>query len=221
MATNEEDPKVDPKGDPKQDKREEKKDPPPEKKEGEETVDELKAKLKAANEEAKKFRQEGKTAKEKAERLEKAWKIANGEDPDKVDPEKLEKQKSDGKMRKLMLKSAFVSVAASDMHDAEHSFDSVMDELTDVEVDLESGKVDRSKIKDKLADLKKARPYLFRAESDLKDKKKDPKGQKEDGQPTDGENPFTKWQNLFKKDKAAATKFYQENKAAITANWPK
>lgn len=221
MAGNEEDPKVDPKGDPKQEKKEEVKVVPPEKKEPEDTVDELKLKLKAANDEAKKFRLEGKTSKEKADRLEKAWKIANGEDPDKVDPDKLEKQRTDGKMRKLLLKSSFVSVAAAEMHDADHSFDAVLEELGDVEVDIENGKVDKKKIKDKLDELKKARPYLFRTKSDLKETKPDPKGQKEDGMPTDGENPHTKWQNLWRKDRKAATKYYQENKEAIIANTPK
>lgn len=222
MAGENEDPKGDPKGTPEVKKEEVKKTDSDEKVTiSKSELEKLKSSLHDSNEEAKKFRLEGKGHKEKADRFEKAFKIATGKE-DEPDPAKMEKEKLDSRMRKLMVKSAFVSAAAGDMHDAEHSFDSVVDDLGDIEVDIEKGTVDRKVIKERLEELKKNRPYLFKQKIDPA--KKDPKapaGQKEEGTPSDNENPYTKWQGLFAKDKKAATEFYKKNRDAIAANMPK
>lgn len=182
---------------------------------------ELKEKLHAANEEAKKHRLEAKASKSEKEKFERAWKIANGEEAEAPDPVKLEKEKTSNQMRKLYLKSAFVSEAAKDMHDADFSFDAVANEFSDVEVDIATGKVDKAALKTKVAELKKARPFLFAPVNDPLQKKKEPAGQADNGVPAAGGSMWMKWQEMQKTDRDAATKFYKENRKAIGESMPK
>ncbi len=183
------------------------------------------ARIKELNEESKKHRLEAKALKEENARYKKAFEIIQGKEA-QPDPAELQKKQTDDRVRKAYLKSAFVSVAAKDMHDAEFAFDAVAAEFSDVTVDLDSGRVDKESIRGKLGDLKKARPFLFVQEQQTNGNgtKPPPRSPPDgSGNPGNGGDVYKQWISLKQAPGRAkeAQEFYEKNRASIYANWPK
>jgi len=177
------------------------------------------------NKESEKHRLEARELKVLAERNKKALAIATGTDTE-ADPVALEKQKADSRVREAYLKSAFVSIAAKEMHDADFAFGALKDELSTVTVDLATGKADTESLKAKVAEFKTSRPFLFAppapAQGSTVVVPPAPKSPPDGGGAPAGTEPFKKWQQLKATGQTAeATKFYGENSQAILKGMPK
>lgn len=174
------------------------------------------------NKESEKHRLEAKSVKEAlasekeiVARHQKALKIATGTD-DTPDPVKLEKDKADSRVREAYLKSAFVSIAAKEMHDAEFAFGALRTELSGVTVDLETGKADTEALKAKVLEFKTSRPFLFAPPPGSGMIVPPPKSPPDGGGAPAGGDPYKNWQQLKATGQLAeAQKFYAANSAAI------
>ena len=189
--------------------------------------DESAKRIKELNEESKKHRLRAKELEEENSRYKKAFEIINGKGNEQPDPVKLEKENADKRIRDAYLKAAFVGVAAKDMHDADFAFDAIKKELGDVEVDLDSGMVNKEALNTKVAELKKSKPFLF-IEATFGETptarpavatQPAPKGRPDgNGIPNNG-NPYQVWQELKKSGRTAeAQSYWNQNRAAIMAN---
>lgn len=205
------------KEEPKDIKPEDKGNPAPAKNE---ELEKAQLRIAELNEENKQRRQAEKDLKAKADRFEKAFKIASGKDDESPDPVAMEKAKTSEKFSTLLLKAAFVNLAAKEMHDAEMAFSAVSGKLKDIKVDVETGEVDTEALAKKVADLKVKSPFLFITT---------PAGGAPPPKPNQGGHPgtsgtaFAQWKTLNADParKMEAADFYAKNKPAIQATWPK
>lgn len=177
------------------------------------------------NKENETRRKNEKELKAKVDRLDKAFAILSGKDGETPDPAKLEKEQTDARIRDAYLKAAFVG-QAREMHDADFAFDAVRADLSEVSVDVKTGKVDTAAIKTKLEEMKKSRPFLFvikQQGSEGNTNEKKPDGHPDGNGQAKGGNPYKTWLDMSKTPgrEAEANEYYQKNRAAIYANMPK
>ena len=185
-------------------------------------LEEHNAKLNKENEARRK---ENKELKEKSDRLQRAWDVAMGKDKEVPDAAALLAKQTDNRIRRSELKAAFVSVAAAEMHDAEFAFGAVESSLGEIKVDLEAGLVDRDALKEKLGELKKTRPFLFRdtksttTDTTKKDVKNPPDNS---GNANGGDNPYRQWKQLQDTGRVKeAQEYYLKNSKEIFAHMGK
>lgn len=195
------------------------------------TVEELQKQLAESHEEKKKLQDESakrriseKAAKETAEKAKAALRQLTGEEGE-PDPAALEKKRQTATMRNLHLKSAFVSQAAREMHDAEFAYDAVAKELSDVEVDVDTGKVDKAMLQSKIHDLKKSKPFLFATASSNGSNivVPAPRGNPDNGQPNNAGagGKYKEWRDLMDAGRRAeGNALYAKHTAEIKAGWP-
>lgn len=174
------------------------------------------------NKENEARRKSEKELKARLEKLDKVAAILTGKE-ETPDPAELVKEQTETRVRDAYLKASFVGVAAREMHDADFVFDALKGDLADVKVDTKTGKVDTEAVKVKLAELKKAKPFLFVIQTSQNNGTQQPAGHPDgNGQPR-GSNPYQTWKDLQAAPgrQSEAAKYYAENKAAIFANMPK
>lgn len=173
------------------------------------------------NKENQKHRLSRKEVEDLAARQKKALELLTGKSDETPDPAELQKKATDEKVRRAYLKAAFVAEAAKNMHDADFAFDAMSRELSDVQVNLDTGEVDKTAIRTKLEDVKKARPFLFVSNnSSGNNTPRPPPGNPDgNGQPAGG-NPYQQWLTMKADPLRAgeAQEFYSKNRAAILAH---
>lgn len=179
-----------------------------------ETVEQLKARLKKVNESDKKRRLKNK---ELEAELAKHQKLS-----DQEQAVAKAKKEADAKNARILLKGELASVA-KDVHDPQALFRAFGDKFKDIDVDLDAETVDRDALKSVLDDIREEAPYFFKGsknepleeEGDDKTKviiKKNPDKGRQGG----GGSEYKEWVKMKESgDKKGAQAFYAKNRDKI------
>jgi len=189
---------------------------------------EFEAFKKKANKEAEKHRLGKKTAEDALDTFRKGISGALGIKEGTTTTVDAAATASTEKQKRLLVRSEFVGLAAAaGAISAGDAFELARPYLKDVAVDLENESVDAEALVDAVEALKKAKPFLFKAEGAQNDSGDDADGVKRpakkpdgSGKPAAGGTDYEKWQALVKSGRnAEAATFYGKNKAGIKATW--
>lgn len=172
------------------------------------------AKLKQENKER---RLENKSIKEKLDKFEKAFSVANGKDT--PDPVAEAKKQGDAKMKRALLRSELASVAR-DAHDPAMLFKAAPELFADIDVDLDTEMVDKDALEAAVAAAREKHPFLFAVKGETEDRTHVKTGAlpPDRGTPKTGKNFFGEWRGLIKQNRPQeARAYYVKHRAEILA----